>query len=218
MKNMKKVWLAGFAAAALVVGIAALVVLAGGGPTTATPPMSPTTTATQSISPTTKTIYPLWSTEVLDLSFLNKHSESVVIGRVTEILPSKWDTPDGGRPADVASDAQIYTDAIIQVDSTAKGSVPSRLVVRTLGGKIGDHSMDVEDAAKFEVGEKVLLFLTTNDPSDKTSTNGGAHYSVVGWKHGKFTITSDNQAVRLEVPEQYQKLPLEEVLASVTGQ
>ncbi|MFH1224757.1 MAG: hypothetical protein V1676_03045 [Candidatus Diapherotrites archaeon] len=217
MKNMKKVWLAGFAAAALVVGIAALFAFTSGDPTTATPPMSPTTTATQSISPTTKTISPTWSTEVLDLSFLNKHSESVVIGRVTEILPSKWDTPDGGRPTDVASDASIYTDIIIQVDKVVKGSVPSSVVVRTLGGQVGDDGMIAEGEAEFKVGEKVLLFLTTNDPSDNTTSNGGAHYWVVAGMHGRFAITDDSFAVRPNVPEQYQRLPLEEVLGAVTG-
>jgi hypothetical protein len=192
---MKKFWIFMLLAAILVVGVAALI--------------NSTTSVTSNI----------WSDEVLDISFLDKHSESVVIGRVIEILPSRWNTPDGKKPI-AKQDVSIYTDVIIKVDRNVKGSTPAKLVVRTFGGQVGDESNFVEDEARFELGENVILFLTTEDPFDNSakSNSVGTHYRITGWKHGKFSITNDNQAVRPDVPSKYQKIPVEELLRSIKSQ
>lgn len=209
---MKKFLLVAFAGVAIVAGIAAFAFLVGG---TATPPVAaPVATATQPVTPMGITIHPNWVAEVVNLSFLNKNAESVVIGRVVEILPPKWDIPDGRQPALLPwSDTLIYTDAIVQVDRVVKGSVPSRIVVRTIGGAIGIYSVVVEGETNLEAGQKVLLFLTKEGQLDNKAGDDGAYW-VVGSQHGKFTVTDDNFAVRHNVDEQYQKLPLQEVLDS----
>ncbi len=66
------------------------------------------------------------------------------------------------------------------------------------------------------MGEKVLLFLTKEDPF--TNNSDGNHYRVTGWKFGKFSITNDNQALRPGVPAEYQKIPLGELLNSIGAQ
>ncbi|VVB91171.1 Uncharacterised protein [uncultured archaeon] len=196
---MKKIWIYMLFAAILTVSVDVATLI------------NSTTTVTSSI----------WSDDVLSTPFLDNHSESVVVGHVIEILPSQWNTPDRKKPksseAGLASqDASIYTDVIIKVDKNVKGSTPATLVVRTLGGQVGDNSNFVEDEAKFELGENVLLFLTKEDPF--TDNSAGTHYRITGWKHGKFSITKDNQAVRPSVPAEYQKIPLGELLNSIGAQ
>lgn len=197
--NMKKVWIFMLFSAVLIVGVAALI--------NSTAPVPPTVGSDEALGMTSVTSA-AWPSEVLDISFLDKYSESVVIGRVIEILPSRWDTPDGKKPADIMLDFSIYTDVIIKVDKIVKGSTPAILVVRTMGGQVGDDLMFAEDEASFELGENVLLFLTRE----------GTHYRITGWEYGKFSITDDNQAVRLEVPSEYQKIPVEELLNSIKSQ
>lgn len=196
---MKKIWIYMLFAAILIVGVGVAALI------------NSTTTVTSSI----------WSDDVLSIPFLDNHSESVVVGHVVEILPSRWNTPDGKKPtsfdAGLASQVgSIYTDVIIKVDRNVKGSTPATLVIRTLGGQVGDDSNFVEDEAKFELGENVLLFLTKEDPF--TDNSAGTHYRITSWKHGKFSITKDNEALRPGVPVEYQKIPLGELLNSIGAQ
>lgn len=171
-----------------------------------------------------------WGDEVLNDSFLEAHSDNIIMGKVIKILPSKWNTLDGKKP--VSDDKKpeskeefygkqkeynIYTDVIIKVDKKIKNELtPDVMTVRTLGGQVDEVIMIEEDEAKFELGENVLLFLTKEDPF--TDNSAGTHYRLTGWKHGKFTITKDNQAVRPDVPAEYQKIPLEKLLNSIGAQ
>lgn len=171
-----------------------------------------------------------WTKAVFNNSHLADRSDSIIIGRVIEILPSRWNTPDGIKPT---SDGKmttskeefykqrkakkIYTDVIIKVDRIIKNkSTPAMITVRTIGGEVGEYGMIVEDEAKFEAGENVLLFLTKEDTD--TDNSAGTHYRVYDMKYGKFSITNDNQAVRPDLPEAYKKIPLEELLNSIGAQ
>ncbi len=171
-----------------------------------------------------------WGDEVLNDSFLEAHSDNIIMGKVIKILPSKWNTPDGKKPVSDGKileskeefygkqkEYNIYTDVIIKVDKKIKNESTTAVVtVRTLGGQVDEGKMIEEDEAKFELGENVLLFLTKEDPF--TDNSAGTHYRVTGWKHGKFSITKDNQAVRPDVPAEYQRIPLEELLNSIGAQ
>ena len=193
---MKKILKYMILAAILTVGVAAL--------------MNSTTSVTSSI----------WSDDVLSIPFLDNHSESVVEGHVMEILPSRWNTPEGKKPKSdtglTPENVQIHTDVIIKVDKNIRGSTPATIVVRTQGGQVGDDSVFVEDEARFELGEKVILFLTKEDPF--TDNSDGTHYRVTGWKHGKFSITKENQAVRYDIPAEHQKIQVEDLLKSIGAQ
>lgn len=180
--------------------------------------------------PTTMFAMNSWDGEVLNNTFLEAHSDSIVTGKVIEILPSRWNTLDGKKPISTGKmpatkeefyekqkEYNIYTDVIIKVDTKIKNELTSTVVtVRTLGGQVGDDKMIEEDDAKFEAGENVLLFLTKEDPF--TDNSAGTHYRVTGWKFGKFSITKDNQAVRTDLPAEYQKIPLGELLNSIGAQ
>lgn len=150
----------------------------------------------------------IWGPEVLNISYLAEKSDTILIGRVSEVLPSKWDTPDGRRPR-VLADEIIYTDAVIEVERYLKNpQSKSKIVVRTLGGTVGSDSMAVEDEANFKAGEMVFVFLTKEDPFALEIQP--EHYRVVGWMHGKFRI-EDGEAIREKLPPEHQQVPLKEL-------
>lgn len=171
-----------------------------------------------------------WTTAVFNNSHLANRSDSIIIGHVIEVLPSRWNTPDGKKP--ISNDKMsatkeefykqrkaknIYTDVIIKVDRIIKdNSTPAMITVRTIGGEVGEYGMDVEDEARFKVGENVLLFLTKEDFD--TDNSAGLHYRVYDMMYGKFSITEDNQAVRPDVPIEHQKISLETLLNSIGAQ
>lgn len=53
----------------------------------------------------------------------------------------------------------IYTDIKLQVTETLKGSAPTELTVRQLGGTIGERTTLIAGAARFTAGEEVVVFL-----------------------------------------------------------
>lgn len=155
----------------------------------------------------------LWDSNVLNVSYLAKSSDTIAMGTVKEVLPGKWNTPDGKRPTELKNEI-IYTDVIIDVGQYLKNPQASKnLTVRVLGGTVGIDSMTAEDEPKFEPNEKVILFLTREDTI--TGNIGGQHLRVQGGIHGKFTITADQQAVRPDLPQEYRSMPLQELLKKI---
>lgn len=130
---------------------------------------------------------------------LASESDLILTGSVKEILPARWNTPDG-KPSeknfnDLGIEDVIYRDAIVSVDDYLKNPLPSEeVVVRTLGGTIGNLTMDVEDTPFFESGEKVLLFLS-EDTDPATKSLYPEHFVVCGCFQGKFTITEEGKAI-----------------------
>jgi hypothetical protein len=78
---------------------------------------------------------------------------------------------------------RIHTHTELQVLETvhSTAAVPASLVVRTMGGEVGEIGMRVSGVARFEVGEEVLVFLTP-DPLD------AGEFQVVGMSQGKYRI------------------------------
>jgi len=163
----------------------------------------------KNIEPTIIKSEGLWDVDVLNISNQAKGSDVIVMGEVKEILPSRWTTADGKRPEKIDGEL-IYTDVIIEVEKYFKNPQPTKeITVRTLGGTVDKDLMIAEDEAEFEPNERVLLFLTSEDPF--TNNIGGQHFRVKGWMHGKFTITN-NQAIRPKLPQEYRNIPLQELL------
>lgn len=103
---------------------------------------------------------------------LARASAAAVQGRVVA-LRSAWD-PD----ADT-----IYT--FVAIDVTASWGLegaPTRVVVKQLGGVVGDTAFVVGGQARFAVGEDVLVFLDVR-PRDNT-------LSVAGLEQGKWLLDS----------------------------
>lgn len=150
--------------------------------------------------------------EELSYEDLVDRSNVILMGTVKEILPSKWNTLDGKRPnksiEDFDSRDEIYTDVVVKVDEYLKNSMPSKeIIVRVLGGTVGEDTMIVEDVSSFKSGEKVLLYLS-EDTYPHTMDIGPEHFVVTGY--GKFKLTDDGEAVGT-----YETVRLEELLNTI---
>lgn len=82
------------------------------------------------------------------------------------------------------SGGHIWTDVRVQVDGVVKGEAKGEVVVRQQGGKVGDEARFVPGNARFEKGERVVLFLIAHE---------GFHYTV-GMELGKYTIYTGREA------------------------
>jgi len=90
-----------------------------------------------------------------NLNELISRADAIVIGTVTEILPSQWGT--------FAQEEIIYTDVIVEVDRFLYGEPGSeKIAVRLLGGRVGDVAVLAEDVPEYTLGEDVFLFLYKN--------------------------------------------------------
>lgn len=110
------------------------------------------------------------------------HSDAIVIGRVTDILPAKR----GVLPGEISI---IYTDVIVEADRYLYGGPKSeRIAIRVWGGRIGNTVMLVEDEAVFTLGEHIVVFLA-RAPYEVVSPDGIdplSYYQVTGTCLGKF--------------------------------
>jgi hypothetical protein len=116
--------------------------------------------------PAAAEITPVWSLEEL-----SSFATLVVSGRITDVT-SQWDPAVNG----------LYTYAAIDVDETLKGAPTGPIVVKLLGGRLGDIEMRVEGQARLEIGATVALWLEAR-PRD------GTLYSAGLWQ-GVWSITS----------------------------
>ena len=102
---------------------------------------------------------------------LARSSAAAVHGRVTGVV-SAWDPDVDG----------LYTYVTIDVlRSWGLDGSPTRVVVKQLGGVVGNTAFVVGGQARFEVGEEVLVFLDVR-PRDRT-------LSVSGLEQGKWIVT-----------------------------
>jgi hypothetical protein len=113
-------------------------------PRRAAPPMVVLFAALALATPAEATII-----EAVSLEELVQRSDHVVIGVVLAEVPH-YD--ERGR---------IVTDVRIRVESSMKGSTRTgdELMIRRMGGVIGDIGMRVEGEPEFDVGDRRLLFL-----------------------------------------------------------
>ena len=145
---------------------------------------------------------------------LNNYSDTVIIGTVKEILPSKWNTADGKQPDKTAAELEssdiIYTDIIINVDKCLKNPLSSNEVtVRVIGGTVGNVSLTTDEESNFKLGEKVLLYLKEDTYCD-TKNVGSDHFVTTGHVQGKFTLTADGKAAT-----PYESITQQELLRTI---
>lgn len=148
-----------------------------------------------------ETITLMSSRAVIEYTYedLTKYSDTILIGTVKEILPSKWNTIDGKRPdkprSEFGSDDLIYTDVVIEVTRYIKNpSSSNEVIVRVMGGMVGKDAMGVEDQPDFKPDEKVLLYLN-EDTYPALQNLGPDHFVVTGSFQGKFSLTDDGNAI-----------------------
>ncbi len=134
--------------------------------------------------------------EKYDIKKLISMSDNIIIGDVSEVLPSMWNTPDGKRaPNDNREDLFIYTDAKIKIGESLKGSLDTdTVVVRVLGGSVEPYGQYSEDQPSYKTNEKVLVFLK-KDSNPRTQDVGIGHMTTTGLIQGKISISQNNQVI-----------------------
>jgi hypothetical protein len=107
---------------------------------------------------------------LLSLDELVGASTSVLVGTAGE-RKSQWEEIAGGR--------RIVTYTTVKVDKVITGSPGSEVVVRTLGGTVGDIGQSVSGEAQLAKGSKAVLFLTKRGDVTVVAGMAQGHYPVV---------------------------------------
>lgn len=106
-------------------------------------------------------------------------SDAVIQGRVLKVN-SFW-TPSG---------RLIVSEAMVQVEETVAGRAPGVVTLRTAGGTVGGLTVKAHGFPSFEVGDRVLLFVT--------GAQGTA--AVTGYLQGQYRVARDKAGVEMAVP------------------
>ncbi len=131
--------------------------------------------------------------ERYSLEKLILESDRIIIGRVINIMPSKWNTIDGKK--DDSRGSIIYTDVNIKVGEYLKGGGDfdkKTVTVRILGGTVEQDIQNVEDQPRYYDNERVLVFLK-NDKDVRTKDIGIDHFTTVGLIQGKIPILQKDE-------------------------
>src|SRR5437016_1066804 len=100
------------------------------------------------------------------------NSRLIVSGRVVSVT-SAWDDPG----------SMVWTSVKVLTDRVLKGEMVERtIVLKQLGGSVGESGMRVYGQPEFGVGEHVLLYLNTG-------ADGSLHASHAFM--GKFSVRED---------------------------
>jgi hypothetical protein len=103
--------------------------------------------------------------ERMSLAEISQQADQIVLGRVAKV------------ECFAVEDGRIYTTATVAVDEQLKGGDrESTLTVTVPGGTVGETTMRMSAAPRFEEGETVVLFL-------KDSGN-----RLAGWFQGKYVV------------------------------
>jgi hypothetical protein len=139
----------------------------------------------------------------LSLQELTGNAEIIAAGKVVE-RECRW----GERGK------WIYSYVTVSVDEYIKGSGDEQVVVRHLGGEVGEKGLIVGNMPRFSEGEEVLVFLRGAKQSlqlqpgreqeagdnltalDMQEGNGGI-YRVSGLAQGKYEIFADESGRRM---------------------
>lgn len=92
-----------------------------------------------------------------DARILFRTTEQLVSG-ATDIVSG---TVTSAESRQDTTSSKIFTDVVVEVEDTAKGALnkQSNITLTQPGGRVGGLVMEVSELPKFEVGEKVVLYL-----------------------------------------------------------
>ena len=107
-------------------------------------------------------------------------SAAVIQGQVLKVS-SFWD-PSG---------RVVMTEALVRVENSIVGEAPSVVRVLTFGGKVDNFVVEAEGFPKFNVGERLVLFL-------EPERDGAAR--VAGYQQGQYRVVRDKAGVDFVVP------------------
>jgi len=113
-------------------------------------------------------VAPLEATTLARMSLDDLASSAGAVARVRCVArESHWDR------------GEIWTFTRFAVIESWKGSLPTHITIRLLGGHVGDLTSIVPGVPRFDPGDEVVLFLETTRAGD---------FSVTGWAQGTFRI------------------------------
>src|SRR5947207_14914 len=114
---------------------------------------------------------PLRATTVqkMELPELVSIADNIVQGRV-EAVESRYEQN------------RIYTYVSVNVDEPIKGARRQTVLLRQLGGRVGDRMLWVAGMPQYKTADQVILFL-------KTRQDGT--FDVIGLNQGKYDIVND---------------------------
>ena len=150
---------------------------------------------------------------VWDWTISGSASRSTVIalGTVVRLLPARWTTPDGARPANPHDHREtIYTPVVVEVERYLKGAATGgQLYLFALGGRVGGDSVTMGDGLMhlFE-GERVVVFLRERDRQPQ-AYDGSPLWTVVN----HYTVAEDGSARNF-----YQRMALQQLLDEIAAQ
>lgn len=140
-------------------------------------------------------------------------STVIIIGSIREVLPARWNTADGQRPAnprDLRAGFSIFTPVRVDVEQYLKGERPEReFFVYSPGGTVGSDSVRREPTARHPLrpGARVLMFL---EPRRRTPTLLDARplWDIVGVDY--YILSADGRAMNV-----YRDVPLQQLLSEI---
>ena len=110
-----------------------------------------------------------------DIKSLSEGADAILIGKVTK-QNSSWNE----------NKTRIFTEVTVNVGEYLKGSnINKTLVIRTLGGEVGEVGEFYTHMPRFSKDEEVLLFAK-KDKKDNT-------YKVFEGENGKITVYQDQK-------------------------
>lgn len=143
------------------------------------------------------TVLPVSATRLIKRSIedLAIRSTLVVTGKVMEI-ESRWND----------AHTRIYTYITVEIESFLKGSQKEEsIIIKQLGGVVGDTAMTVFGSPAFSEEEQVLLFLK---PKPGTTDE----IVVTGLAQGKFHLEADSVTGQINAENEFEgKLPLSSI-------
>jgi len=101
---------------------------------------------------------------VLGLSEMTRHADRIVVGRVLKAEARRGEGEDS---------ELIFTYYTLRVEHPIKGTRAKKVVVRVLGGSLGDLTTSVSHMPELAIGDRGVLF-TEDDPRLLTSILGGS--------------------------------------------
>jgi hypothetical protein len=108
-----------------------------------------------------------------DVKSMSENADLILTGKVLE-QTSNWNSDN----------TRIYTEATIQVEEYLKGTNNGvSVVVRYLGGEVGDVGELYSHMPRFEKEEEVLVFLKRD--------NSNTDYKVFNGEDGKINVITD---------------------------
>lgn len=149
----------------------------------------------------------LYTDRAANIAYTANVADIIVIGTV-HVLPARWTTPGGARPANPHANANtdtIFTPVVIAVTQYLKGTGPlGKIHLAAYSGRVGADSLELanDDLYTFQTGEQVVVFLRNDRTIDSIP-----YYRILD----RYTLQTDGKAVSSKLT-----MPLTTMIQTIT--